>query len=244
MVGLGPGHVSLLSPQALEAIEDARAIVGYRRYVGMIPESLKAGKTVITTGMKGELDRVGRAVEQAVSGVSTVVVSSGDPGVYGMAGLVLEVVEKEDLWDQVHIEVLPGIPALTAAAALLGAPLVHDFAVVSLSDLLTPWELIETRLKYAAKADFVIVLYNPRSKKRHWQLGRAIEIISEHRDPKTPAGVVYQAYRPGQKVSVCDLSGFDPEEVDMLSIVFIGNSQTRIAKGGMLTPRGYMEKYE
>ncbi|MDY7002209.1 MAG: precorrin-3B C(17)-methyltransferase [Thermodesulfobacteriota bacterium] len=243
-MGLGPGHADLLSPQALKAIENARAIVGYRPYVDMIPENLKAGKTVITTGMKGELTRVRRALEQAVSGISTVVVSSGDPGVYGMAGLVLEVVEKKGLWDQVDIEILPGIPALTAAAALLGAPLVHDFAVVSLSDLLTPWELIETRLKHAAKADFVIVLYNPRSKKRHWQLGRALEIVSKHRGPETPVGLVYQAFRPGQKISVFALGGFDPKDADMLSIVFIGNSQTCMAKGGMLTPRGYMEKYE
>jgi len=244
VVGLGPGDAGLLCPKALKAIEDAQVIVGYRPYVDMVQEPLKAGKTVITTGMRGELDRVGRALEQAALGLSTVVVSSGDPGVYGMAGLVLEVVEKKGLWDQVQVEVLPGIPALTAAAALLGAPLAHDFAVVSLSDLLTPWELIETRLACAAQADFVIVLYNPRSPKRHWQLGRACEIASEHRGPKTPVGLVCQAFRPGQKIGVFPLAGFDPGAADMLSIVFIGNSQTRMAKGRMFTPRGYMEKYE
>jgi len=243
VVGLGPGDPNLLSPQALEALTSAQAVVGYGTYIDLIDPALLQGKDVVVTGMKKEMDRVAAAVDRAVDGQDVAVVSSGDAGIYGMAGLVLETLETRGLLDEVPVTVLPGIPALAAGAALLGAPLTHDFAVISLSDLMTPWETIEKRLTHAAAADFVIVLYNPRSKRRDWQLPRALELIAEHRAPETPLGLVRQANREGQDVSTHTLGGFDPALVDMLSILFIGNSNTRLASGRMITPRGYLAKY-
>ncbi|MDO9632465.1 MAG: precorrin-3B C(17)-methyltransferase, partial [Humidesulfovibrio sp.] len=198
-------------------------------------------------GMTGEVERCNAAIDLARSGVETAVVSSGDAGVYAMAGLVLELVEARGLALELDVEVVPGIPALCAAAALLGAPLMHDFAVISLSDLLTPWEVIMRRLAAAAGADFVIVLYNPRSVRRRDQLPLALAAIAAHRPGTTPVGLVKRAYRPGQEVIVTSLDGLDVEAVDMQSIVVVGNSATRLvaAKAGqrMLTPRGYAGKY-
>jgi len=244
VVGLGPGDASLLAPLAEAALSRARAIVGYTGYIESVPSRLLAGKDVIATGMTGEVERCERAVRSALAGVDTAVVSSGDAGVYGMAGLVLEILEKRDLLDQIPFEVIPGIPALCAAAALLGAPLTHDFAVISLSDLLTPWEVIARRVQAAAAADFVIALYNPRSKRRSGQLALALDIVRQARGEAVPVGLVRQAFRAGQQVSVCPLGEFDPEAVDMLSLVIVGNRATRIAGGRMLTPRGYAEKYD
>lgn len=210
----------------------------------LVSDELKAGKKRIVTGMKKEIDRVMAAVDAAEAGDNVVVISSGDSGVYGMSGLVLEVIEQRGLLDEMPFIVVPGIPALNAAASLLGAPLMHDFAVISLSDLLTPWERIENRLSHAAAADFSVVLYNPRSHRRDWQLGRALELVLEHRSPETPVGIVRRAYRDDQEVRVTTLAEFDPETVDMLTIVIIGNSQTRFAGKYMLTPRGYADKYD
>jgi len=194
--------------------------------------------------MMGEVERCTLAIESAIAGNDTVVVSGGDAGVYGMAGLVLELLEARGLHDTLDFRVIPGIPALTGAAALLGAPLTHDFACISLSDLLTPWELIEKRLAAAASADFVLVLYNPRSKRRAGLLARAFEIISAHRCSATPVGMVRQAWRNGQSVELKTLASVDPEAADMLTIVVVGNSQTRLVGTRMLTPRGYSGKYE
>lgn len=229
---------------ATRALEACDAIVGYGTYMDLVPDSLKAGKKHIVTGMKKELDRVSAAVDAAQDGQNVVIISSGDSGVYGMSGLALEIIEQRGLLGELAFEVVPGIPALSAAASLLGAPLMHDFAVVSLSDLLTPWERIENRVAHAAAADFVIVLYNPRSRRRDWQLARAVERAREHRDPATPVGIVRNAYREGQDVRTCRLDEFDPETVDMLTIVIIGNSQTRFAGASLLTPRGYADKYD
>ncbi len=204
---------------------------------------MKQHKTIYSSGMKRELERATQAIEFALSGKDTVMVSSGDAGIYGMAGLILELLEKRGLLESLLCEVVPGIPALCAAAALLGAPLMHDFAVISLSDLLTPWELIEKRLAAAAAADFAIVLYNPRSKRRTGQLERAFEIISAHRSPETPVGLVRNAYRDDQCIRTFRLDTFRPEEADMLSIVLIGNSSSRLAGNRIITPRGYLEKY-
>jgi precorrin-3B C17-methyltransferase len=198
---------------------------------------------VLSTGMTGEVERCNAAIDLALEGVKTVVVSSGDAGVYAMAGLVLELMEARGLLKSLDLEVVPGIPALCAAAALLGAPLMHDFAVVSLSDLLTPWETIEKRLSAAAGADFVVVLYNPRSGKRKDQLSKALAVLAAHRPGATPVGLVKRAYRPGQEVRTTTLADFDPETVDMQSILVIGNAATRMAGGRMLTPRGYAGKY-
>ena len=244
VVGLGPGDAGLLAPLAAEALERASVVVGYGTYLDLLDQEMLARKTVISTGMTGEVQRCGKAIDQAQSGLDTVVVSSGDAGVYGMAGLVLELLEARGLLDAVEFEVVPGIPAVIGAAAILGAPLTHDFACVSLSDLLTPWELIEKRLDAAASADFVIALYNPRSKRRSGLLARALEIIGRHAGPRTPVGLVRNAWREGQVASVTPLCQADPEAVDMLSIVVVGNSQTRMAGGRMLTPRGYAGKYD
>lgn len=243
VVGLGPGDASLLAPAARIALEQADAVVGYKGYMQLVSPELLEGKEVFSTGMTGEVERGNKVLEYALQGLKTVVVSSGDAGIYAMAGLVLELLESRNLADSLEFEVVPGIPALAAAAALLGAPLMHDFASISLSDLLTPWKAIEKRLEHAARGDFVIVLYNPRSRKRADHLQKALGIIGEHRKGNTPAGVVIRAFRPGQKVVVSTLSELDPEEVDMQSIVVVGNSTTRVAGGRMLTPRGYSGKY-
>lgn len=247
VVGLGPGDAALLPPLARAALLRAQAIVGYKGYIELLEPSVLAGRRVLSTGMTGEVERCGAAIDLARSGAETVVVSSGDAGVYAMAGLVLELVEARGLARKLDVEVVPGIPALCAAAALLGAPLMHDFAVVSLSDLLTPWELIERRVAAAAGADFVIVLYNPRSGRRKDQLPKALAVIAAHRAGTTPVGLVKRAYRPGQEVMATSLDGLDVEAVDMQSILIIGNSSTRLVTGPsgprMLTPRGYAGKY-
>ena len=218
---------------------DARVIVGYRTYMRLIEPSVLEGKETIETGMTDEVRRCQMAVEKILEGKDTAVVSSGDAGIYGMAGLVLQIMAEEDLLNKAEVEVIPGIPALSAAASLLGAPLMHDFAVISLSDLLTPWEAIQSRVEVAAKTDFVIVLYNPRSKKRTRQLDKALEVISEHRGGETPVGLVKNAMREGQSVQMTTLSRLDKSKVDMLSILLVGNSRTQIIGNTMVTPRGY-----
>ena len=247
VVGLGPGDAALLPPLARAALLRAQAIVGYKGYIELVEQDILAGRQVVSTGMTGEVERCNAAIDLACSGTETVVVSSGDAGVYAMAGLVLELVDARGLARELDVEVVPGIPALCAAAALLGAPLMHDFAVISLSDLLTPWEVIERRVTAAAGADFVIVLYNPRSTRRKEHLPRALAAIGAHRQGTTPVGLVRHAFRPGQEVTVTSLDALDPEAVDMQSILLVGNSATRLvdaARGPrMLTPRGYAGKY-
>ncbi|ADU61772.1 MAG: precorrin-3B C(17)-methyltransferase [Pseudodesulfovibrio sp.] len=243
-VSLGPGDESLLTPAARQAIAQADVVAGYKGYIELVPPGLLAGKEVVSTGMMGEVERARMAVASARSGRRTVMVCSGDAGIYAMAGLLLEILEVEGLLDAVAFSVVPGVPAFAAAAALLGAPLMHDFASVSLSDLLTPWEVIEKRLKLAAEADFVIAIYNPRSKKRDDHLTRALAVIGGSRAPGTPVGVVGRANRPGQSVLVTTLGAVDTGLVDMQTVLLVGNSATRIAGGRMLTPRGYHRKYE
>jgi len=242
-VGLGPGDAGLLAPLARAALARAVVVVGYSTYLDLVPRELLEGKDVLATGMMGEVERCSLAVESALAGRETAVVSGGDAGVYGMAGLVLEMLEARGLTGRVECEIVPGIPAVVGAAALLGAPLTHDFACVSLSDLLTPWELIEKRLDAAASADFVIALYNPRSKRRSDLLARALEIIARHRGPDTPVGFVRQAWRAGQETRTSTLAMADPAWADMLTIVLVGNSSTRFSGCRMLTPRGYAGKY-
>ena len=189
--------------------------------------------------MSEEVERCKRALELAGSGEVVSVISSGDPGVYGMAGLILELNT-----DNVEVEIIPGVSSVTAAAALVGAPLMHDFAVISLSDLMTPWELIEKRLRAASEADFVIALYNPKSKKRVEHILKAAEIMQGFKDKETPVAIVTNAHREGQEVVVTTLDKFTNENIGMLSIVIIGNSQTYISDNAqMITPRGYKEKY-
>jgi precorrin-3B C17-methyltransferase len=210
----------------------------------LIDAELLADKEIISTGMRGEIRRCRIAIEKVIEGKNTAVVSGGDAGIYGMAGLVLELLTYQDLMDRVKVEVIPGIPALSAAAALLGAPLMHDFAVISLSDLMTPWEVIEKRIEAAAKADFVLVIYNPRSKKRAWQLEKMKNLVLKYRAENTPVGIVRNAARAGESMEISTILCIDESRVDMLSILIIGNSMTQILGGKMVTPRGYIEKYE
>ncbi len=240
VIGLGPGSSDLLTPQACKAIAASEVIIGYQPYVETITD-LVVGKEIIASGMRQEIARARTAVELAAAGRRVAIVSSGDPGIYAMAGPLFEVLHERG-WrpdDCFAVEVIPGIPALSAMASLLGAPLMHDFAAISLSDLLTPWEVIARRLELAAEADFVIVLYNPRSSQRVRQLALAQQIISRHRSDRTPVGIVRQAYRTEQKVITTDLAHMLEHKVDMLSIVAIGNSATFSFAGLMVTPRGY-----
>jgi precorrin-3B C17-methyltransferase len=243
VVGLGPGSAELLAPMALSRLASAQAVVGYDRYMSLVDPGLLVGKTLFSSPMKKEMQRTAKAVEFALAGLDTVVVSSGDSGVYGMAGLVLEHLERENLLDAIELDVVPGIPALCAAAALLGAPLMHDFASISLSDLMTPLPKIMKRVRCAVEGDFVIVLYNPKSRKRDSYLGQALAMAAEHRGPDTPIGFVRNAYRPDQDVRVATLGSCDPDWADMLTIVVVGNSASRLTGNKILTPRGYYEKY-
>ena len=204
--------------------------------------------------MTQEVQRVEAAIDAALSGNSCAVVSSGDPGIYAMAGLVFEICQKKKITivppgsdaneKALKIEVIPGVPALCAGASLLGAPLTHDFATISLSDLLTPWELIEKRIEAAAKADFVVVLYNPKSKKRTWQLERAQQILLQYRDKDTPTGIVVSAMRENQDIQVVALEKLHEAHVDMQTTVFVGNSASSRYLSFMVTPRGYTQKYD
>jgi cobalt-factor III methyltransferase len=244
-VGLGPGSSDLLTPKARAALIESQVIAGYRTYLELITPFLE-GKEVLASGMMHEVDRAKAAVEAATDGKVVSVVCSGDPGVYGMAGLIYEVL-RERGWHReegIEVEVVPGVAAINAAAALLGAPLMHDFAAISLSDLLTPWEVIARRIELAAEGDFVIGLYNPRSNRRVLELTDACAIIGRFRAPQTPVGIVRCAYREEQSVSLTDLRHLPEKEVDMLSIVVVGNSCTLAFEGLMVTPRGYGAKYD
>jgi precorrin-3B C17-methyltransferase len=243
VVGLGPGTAALLAPMATAALDAAELVVGYTAYIDLVPPELLTGKDVLATGMTGEVARCRAALEAAGAGRRVALVSSGDAGVYGMAGLALEMLESLGLTGQVEFSVVPGIPAVCAAAALLGAPLTHDFAVVSLSDLLTPWEVIARRLEAALTADFVLALYNPRSRRRADHLATALDAARRHRAPDTPVGMVKNAFRDGQEIRVTTLAAADSDWADMLTLVVVGATSTRLAAGRVLTPRGYAGKY-
>lgn len=216
----------------------AEVIVGYTTYIDLIRDYI-GNREIVSTGMTKEIDRCRKAVELASSGRRVAVISSGDPGVYGMAGLVLEIMEAKELLGVIAVEIIPGITSATASAAKLGAPLMHDFAVISLSDLLTPWDTIEQRLEAAARADFVIVLYNPASKKRTWQIEKAREIFLRHKPSATPVGIVKNAAREEENLIITNLQNMLTHPVDMLSTVIVGNRSTRRAGDFMITPRGY-----
>jgi precorrin-3B C17-methyltransferase len=241
-----------MSARAREVLERVSTVAGYATYIELI-RPLIAHKQIIRTGMTREVDRVSAALDEALAGRACALVSSGDPGIYAMAGLVLELCRARRLRlrrpgappdpEALRLEIVPGIPALAAGAALLGAPLTHDFAAVSLSDLLTPWEVIAERLEAAARADFVIVLYNPRSRRRRDQLPRAREIVLRHRPPETPVGVVTAAMREDQQVHLTTLGALDPERVGMQTTVFIGSRSSLVYQDFIITPRGYAGKY-
>lgn len=223
--------------RARAALEGAGSVVGYTRYVDLV-RPLIEGKEVFSTGMTHEVERCEKAISLAREGKKVAVVSSGDSGIYGMAGLIFELLGEDG---GVEVEVIPGVPAFVAAASLLGAPLMHDFASISLSDLLTDWALIEARVEAAAKADFVIALYNPKSSKRVELLGRALEVIGRYRSGQTPVGIVRNASRKGEEVIVTTLKEAPSfaDRIDMLTILVIGNSSTYTSLGRVITPRGY-----
>lgn len=231
-----------MTPRAKAAIESSDTIVGYITYIKLIPELLE-GKEVVSTGMKAEAERCKEAVRLAAEGRKVAFISSGDPGVYGMAGLALEVIKDAyPVYIPFDFEVVPGLPAVCSSAASLGAPLMHDFAVISLSDLLTPWELIVKRLHAAASADFVISLYNPRSKGRPGLLEEARGIIMEHRGGDTPVGIVKDSRRDEEEVILTTLAELPFDKVDMTTMVIIGNSSSYRFRNYIVTPRGYRGK--
>jgi cobalt-precorrin 5A hydrolase / precorrin-3B C17-methyltransferase len=234
MVGLGPGDDALIPPLAREALAASELVVGLEQYVERIRHLLRSGTRLSVPPLGSEVERAKEALAEARSGGSVALVSSGDAGVYAMASPALELAGED-----VDVVIVPGITAAQAAASLLGSPLGHDHCSISLSDLLTPWVVIRERVRAAAEADFVLSLYNPRSKGRDWQLGKAREILLDHRSPDTPVGVVRDAYRAGQRVALTDLGSLRPEDVDMLTVVIVGSSQTEVRAGRMVTPRGY-----
>lgn len=238
VVGIGPGGADQMTPRACAAIEASDVIAGYTTYIDLV-RPLIEGKELLQTPMKREIERCQSARDAALAGKTVAMICSGDAGVYGMAGLMHEVCAAHP---DIEIEVVPGITAACAGAAVLGAPLIHDFAVVSLSDLLTPWEKIEKRLACAAQADFCLCLYNPSSKKRADYLKKACDILLTARAPETPCGYVRNIGRPGECGTVCTLAELRETEVDMFTTVFIGNSQTRVIGGKLVTPRGYENK--
>ncbi|EAE6382385.1 precorrin-3B C(17)-methyltransferase [Listeria monocytogenes] len=236
VIGIGPGDKRLMTGEALQAIEDAEVIVGYVTYIKLIKELIK-DKEVVKTGMRREIDRCQEAVDIALTGKKVAVVSSGDAGIYGMAGLVLELAEKSN--PNLEVKVIPGITASIGAAAVLGAPIMHDFCHISLSDLMTPWEVIEKRLTHAAMADFVVCFYNPRSKGRANHLANAFQKMMEYKSGYTVVGIVKDVGRKEERKIITTMRDIDYELVDMTTMVIVGNKETYVKNGKMITPRGY-----
>jgi precorrin-3B C17-methyltransferase len=241
VVGLGPGDARHRTPAAERAVRHAGTVIGYQPYVEQCADLLTPSQDVIGLPIGAELDRARSALQRAAAGERVALVCSGDAGIYAMASPVLELAATTADFAAVDIEVVPGVTAGLAAAALLGAPLGHDHLVISLSDLLTPWERIEDRLRAAALTDLVLVVYNPRSQRRTWQIEQARSILLAHRSPDTPVGVVTDAARPGQHVELTTLGALDTTTVTMTTCLLIGSSATRVKNGRMVTPRGYLE---
>ena len=240
VAGIGPGSKDDITPAVLKAVGEADVVVGYKYYIQFVEPFVKDKCECIDTGMKHERERAEQAFQLAEQGKTVVVISSGDAGIYGMTPLIYEMQRERN--SDVVVESLPGISAFQKAASLLGAPVGHDFCVISLSDLMTPWEMIELRIKAAAVGDFVTAVYNPKSNGRYWQLYRLQEIFLQERAANTPVGYVRQAGRAEQEVTLTTLGEFDPEAVDMFTVVLIGNSQSYLWNDKMITPRGYYRK--
>lgn len=232
VIGIGPGGLEHMTLRAKDAIEESNIIIGYNKYIDMI-KPIVEDKELFSTGMRGEESRCRKALELSKENNIVALISTGDSGIYGMAGLILQMKEDE------NVEIIPGVTASSAAGSVVGAPLMHDNCTISLSDLMTPYDLIKKRVRNAADADMVISLYNPRSKGRPHYLRDAIEIIKEYRELNTPVAVVRHALREGQEYKLFTLENFDEEVVDMFSIVIVGNSQSLIKEGKFITPRGY-----
>ncbi|WP_297462208.1 precorrin-3B C(17)-methyltransferase [Ferrovum sp.] len=245
MVGFGPGATEHMTYRARAAIAEADVVIGYSTYIKLV-QDLLVGKEIIRKGMTEEIDRCVEAYEQACQGKTVALISSGDIGIYGMAGPTYEVLLQAG-WtpeSEIRVEVIPGASALNACASLVGAPLTHDFCSISLSDLLTPWPVIAQRLRAAARGDFVIALYNPKSGRRTQQIVEAQRLLLEYRSPRTPVAVVKSAYRRRQNIQLVTLETMADQDIGMLTTVLIGNSSTFVRAGLMVTPRGYTNKYE
>jgi len=241
IVGIGPGGTEHITKKAMGVLLGSEYIIGNGTYLDQI-QDITHDKKIIRSGMGGEVERARKAVELGKDHIVSII-SGGDANVYGMAGIVLEVAQKSG---EIEIEVIPGVTAISAAASLLGAPLINDFAIISLSDLLTPQKMIDQRLKSAAQADFVIAIYNPKSRNRRENFGRAMEIIRKYRSENTPVGIVKSATREGETVIATTLGSLMEYDdiIDMSTIVLIGNSESRLWKNRIITPRGYQRKYE
>ncbi|KAB7709123.1 precorrin-3B C(17)-methyltransferase [Bacillus aerolatus] len=244
IVGFGPGSAEHITERAKEALKESDSIIGYKTYVDLIADFIE-GKEIISTGMSEEVSRAQAAVKFAEQGKKVAVISSGDAGVYGMAGLVYEVLVEQGWKEEsgVKVEIIPGISAINSCASLLGAPVMHDACTISLSDHLTPWDLIARRIDAAGAADFVIALYNPKSGRRTRQIVEAQRILLKHRSPDTPVGLVKSAYREREQVVMTNLQEMLDHEIGMLTTVIIGNSTTFMYDNKMITPRGYQRKY-
>ena len=235
VVGIGPGNADDMTVRARRILEGCDIIAGYKTYTDLVREDFP-DKEFYENGMRGEKERCEKCVEYAMNGKAVALICSGDSGVYGMASPLLEIAEQKGFKD---VEIVPGVTAALSGSAVLGAPLSHDFCIISLSDLLTPWEVIEKRLLKAAEGDFCMAIYNPSSKKRADYLKKACEILLTVLSPDTSCGYVRNIGRDGQEKKVCNLSQLAGENVDMFVTVFIGNSKTKITDGMMITPRGY-----
>ena len=235
VVGLGPGGVEQMTRRAQETLAACDVIAGYNVYIDLIKDDYK-DKEFLSTGMRKEVERCKLAIEEALKGKTVAMVSSGDAGVYGMAGIMYQIAAE---YPELEVEVVPGITAACSGAAVLGAPLISDFTLISLSDLLTPWEKIEKRLDLASQADFVICLYNPSSFKRHDYLQKACDIMLKNQRADVPAGIVRNIGREGEEYEIMTLAELRDAQVDMFSTVIIGNSQTEVINNKMVTPRGY-----
>ena len=235
VIGIGPGEYEQMTLKAIHAMEKSEVIIGYTVYVDLVKEHFP-GKEFLTTPMKKEVDRCVMAFEEAKKGKVVSMSCSGDAGVYGMSGLMYEVGVN---YPEVELEIIPGVTAATGGAAVLGAPLIHDFCLISLSDLLTPWQKIEARLLAAAAADFVVCLYNPSSRKRSDYLQKACDLMMQYKSPETVCGIVSYIGRDGEHYEVMDLKTLRDTKVDMFTTVWVGNSQTKEINGKMVTPRGY-----
>lgn len=235
VIGIGPGEYEQMTLKAIHAMEKSEVIIGYTVYVDLVKEHFP-GKEFLTTPMKKEVDRCVMAFEEAKKGKVVSMICSGDAGVYGMSGLMYEVGVN---YPEVELEIIPGVTAATGGAAVLGAPLIHDFCLISLSDLLTPWEKIEAHLLAAAEADFVVCLYNPSSRKRSDYLQKACDLMMQYKSPETVCGIVSYIGRDGEHYEVMDLKTLRDTKVDMFTTVWVGNSQTKEINGKMVTPRGY-----
>ncbi|MFZ7120685.1 MAG: precorrin-3B C(17)-methyltransferase [Eubacteriaceae bacterium] len=238
VIGIGPGNMENMTFAAVNALKNSNIIIGYNTYIDLIKDLIKE-KQIVKNGMRKEVDRCKEAIELAKKGNTVAVVSSGDAGVYGMAGLILEIVSKEYDPKEFEVKIIPGVTAGNSSAAILGAPLMHDYVTISLSDWLTKWETIENRLHCAGKGDFIVVLYNPKSKSRTEYINKAQEILLQYKSPNTPVGIVRNAFREDQESETTTLEKMTECEINMFSTVIIGNLNTFMENDMMITPRGY-----